>query len=584
MFGFRLFLVAAYVVAASSIVLEVPGYGTIRGGHGISTHTSRRYEAFRGLYYAKQPTNLTRFLPPVPVDPFPPSETIDGYTPHNGCSQSLIQGTENCLIVNVYSAKVPGNASDPDTKYDNLLPVIYWIHGGAFSSGGNFMYFPGKYMEEDVVFVEVQYRLGPLGFLSLNTDEIPGNAGIFDQIEGLRWVQKFIKYFGGDPNCVTIVGESAGSASVSLLLLAPQAKGLFHRAIGESGSVLAGWALDREPEDSEKPSRRIAELAGCPLEPYELLLNCLRNVPAKNLVSAYSKYYKEDQFNGGMGFGGSNPIIQVAGAQRIIEQDPRVIMESGNYSKDIPVMFGANKQEGVLVLTKIYNDFLKPHKYQTNYEFMKNQCVPQLLKTARISDDTGALADYFTKKYLSKAEMGNFTSMTPGLIDMCSVLFMKSPGYETVRLHSKNNPNSYWYSFEYAGKSLAFFLFFGQWPPFPHGVNHADELLYLFDIYPLNKTEKVLSQRMVKVWTTFAKYGNPTPDGVPMMEGIPKFQPYNEKDESYMSINHDWTVQHDYTKQYTVTADSQSDAQIKNDGKNPLIDGLRNSAMRRSMD
>ena len=68
------------------------------------------------------------------------------------------------------------------------------------------------------------------------------------------------------------------------------------------------------------------------------------------------------------------------------------------------------------------------------------------------------------------------------------------------------------------------------------------------------------------------------------MEGIPKFQPYNEKDESYMSINHDWTVQHDYTKQYTVTADSQSDAQKKNDGKNPLIDGLRNSAMRRSMD
>jgi len=130
---------------------------------------------------------------------------------------------------------------------------------------------------------------------------------------------------------------------------------------------------------------------------------------------------------------------------------------------------------------------------------------------------------------------------------------------------------------------LARFLF-NYWIIFFKGVNHADELLYLFDIYPLNKTEKVLSQRMVKVWTTFAKYGNPTPDGVPMMEGIPKFQPYNEKDESYMSINHDWTVQHDYTKQYTVTADSQSDAQKKNDGKNPLIDGLRNSAMRRSMD
>ena len=89
------------------------------------------------------------------------------------------------------------------------------------------MYGGDKYMDQDVVLVEVQYRLGPLGFLSLNTDEIPGNAGIFDQIEALRWTNQFIKYFGGDPNCVTIVGESAGSASVGLLLLAPQARGKF---------------------------------------------------------------------------------------------------------------------------------------------------------------------------------------------------------------------------------------------------------------------------------------------------------------------------------------------------------------------
>lgn len=102
-------------------------------------------------------------------------------------------------------------------------------------------------MTYDVVFVEVQYRLGPLGinkspilnyciifykyifknagYLSLDTDEIPGNAGMFDQIEGLRWVNKFIKYFGGDPNAVTVVGESAGAASASFLMLAPQARG-----------------------------------------------------------------------------------------------------------------------------------------------------------------------------------------------------------------------------------------------------------------------------------------------------------------------------------------------------------------------
>ena len=168
-------------------------------------------------------------------------------------------------------------------------------------------YTPEKYMDKDVVLVEVQYRLGPLGWLSLNTDEVPGNAGLFDQIEGLKWTQKFVKYFGGNPNSVTIAGESAGSASVSTLLLVPQArgmfelkafllislqhycliKGLFHRAIGQSGSILAPWALDRKPVES---ARRIAEIAGCTLDPYLALLECLRTIDAKNITNAYFDY------------------------------------------------------------------------------------------------------------------------------------------------------------------------------------------------------------------------------------------------------------------------------------------------------
>lgn len=127
------------------------------------------------------------------------------------------------------------------------------------------------------------------GFLSFDTDEVPGNAGIFDQIEALRWVNKHIKYFGGNPDLVTIAGESAGSASVSILLLAPQAKGLFHRAIGESGSVLAEWAVDRDGR-GKKASTRVAEIAGCPLEPYQDLLFCVRNMDARALTEAYKAY------------------------------------------------------------------------------------------------------------------------------------------------------------------------------------------------------------------------------------------------------------------------------------------------------
>lgn len=118
---------------------------------------------------------------------------------------------------------------------------------------------------------------------------MPGNAGIFDQIEALRWVNKHIKYFGGDADLVTIAGESAGSASVSILLLAEQAKGLFHRAIGESGSVLAEWAVDRDGR-GKKASIRVAEIAGCDITNYEAMLYCVRNMDARELTEAYKAY------------------------------------------------------------------------------------------------------------------------------------------------------------------------------------------------------------------------------------------------------------------------------------------------------
>ena len=127
------------------------------------------------------------------------------------------------------------------------------------------------------------------GFFCFDTDDVPGNAGIFDQIEALRWVNRHIQSFGGDPAQIVIAGESAGSASVSLLLLAPQAKGLFAGAIGESGSVLAEWALD-DGERSTIASTRVAGMAGCPTANYDAMLNCIRNIDDSELTKAYIKY------------------------------------------------------------------------------------------------------------------------------------------------------------------------------------------------------------------------------------------------------------------------------------------------------
>ncbi|XP_046647801.1 neuroligin-4, Y-linked-like [Daphnia pulicaria] len=318
-------------------------------------------------------------------------------------------------------------------------------------------------MAHDVGMVVIQYRLGPLGFLSLDTEEIPGNAGMADQVEALRWVQKFIKYFGGDKDKVTIVGESAGAACVGFLLLAPQSKeeGLFRNAIAESGSMLADWAVDR---NSTKHG------------------------------------YTNDTLNGGLGFGGQSPIIQTAGKVRYLTDEPRKLIESGNYHTEAHLMFGANEGEGIMALDMTLNLYIRPNDLENDTNFWKYDAVRVVMGALGIRDDTGALSDALTTKYLGYAvdscQMGNFTVMIPGLVDIAGTLFLKAGGWQTVLLHTKYNPHAYWYSFDFLGKVSLI----GADEILPRGVMHADEIMYLFTMpIPHNETEKELGKKMIEV-------------------------------------------------------------------------------------
>lgn len=562
------FLAVAYFILqvvpycfSKSIVIEVPGYAkAVVGAEGGVGHAywgdHRPFYSFRSLFYASKITNETRFLPPVPSNyPYPDDVIYNAINPPPGCPQGGDYHGEDCLILSVYTPYFPGNASDPLTTYDKNLPVMFWIHGGSFDSGQNLIYVPHTYMTYDVVIVEVQYRLGPLGYLSLDTDEIPGNAGMFDQIEGLRWVNKFIKYFGGDPNAVTVVGESAGAASASFLMLAPQARGLFRYAIMESGSMLAEWALDRHPR---KTGLRIAEFAECPLEPYEELLYCLRNMDEVELRRAQQKYSREDGAAGGLGFGGQSPIVQTAGKERALTREPKELFESGDYATDVRVLMGANKHEGLFGINYIYRMFIRPNNLINDTEFLTNDAVPMVLKALGIDDPSGALSEAMTKKYfgycLDAGTMGNWTEMIPGMIDMSGTLFLKAGGWEFAHIHTKWNPNSaFWYSFDYRSR----FTILGMDEMFPPGVNHADEIMFLFTMpFRFNESEAILAHRMQSVWTTFATHGDPTPEGsMPLELGVPKFMPYNTKDKPYMHIDEDWEIRSDFTTTYTITVD-----------------------------
>nr|XP_022305464.1 liver carboxylesterase-like [Crassostrea virginica] len=191
---------------------------------------------FLKIPFAKPPVGQLRFQKPQPIEQW---ENVQGTSElPQSCPQwyfSLpgfedLTTDEDCLYLNVY---VPGKISK-----ERNLSVMVWIHGGGFMFGAASKYNPVALVTKgDVIVVTINYRLGLFGFLTMNDPLLSGNYGVWDWIEALRWVQNNIAAFGGNPNSVTIFGESAGGMAVSLLTLIPSAKGLFHRAISQSGVV-----------------------------------------------------------------------------------------------------------------------------------------------------------------------------------------------------------------------------------------------------------------------------------------------------------------------------------------------------------
>ena len=190
-----------------------------------------------------------------------------------------VHGDEDCLYLNVYA---------PLRRENKSLPVMVSIHGGAFQywNGESFLQ-PHYLVNEDIVVVGMNYRLGSLGFLSTEDEVVPGNMGLKDQSMALLWVKTHIQAFGGDPTKVTIVGLSAGAASVHYHYLSPMSAGLFQSGMSFSGTALDCWT---QSENSREKAMRLAELMGCPMDDVKNMIECMRQRPAKDIVSAQTKF------------------------------------------------------------------------------------------------------------------------------------------------------------------------------------------------------------------------------------------------------------------------------------------------------
>jgi para-nitrobenzyl esterase len=246
-------------------------------GRTVTGPGGRTFGAWEGLPYADPPA---RWQPPQPGSPW--EGTLDCLAPGPACLQYIYDptnvtlfGQEDCLVLNVYS---------PEPTEGAGLPVLVFVHGGGLEMGRGDEYRPELLVEQGLVVVTLNYRLGALGFLSADTAGVSGNQGLRDIQLALAWLQGRVRLFGGDPARVTVAGQSGGAWAVALLLASPRSVGLLAGAVLQSGPVLGpGYTYDTRQVGAEK-GRRLAEAVGCPGEPPEELEACLLEVPVEDIV------------------------------------------------------------------------------------------------------------------------------------------------------------------------------------------------------------------------------------------------------------------------------------------------------------
>ena len=381
--------------------------GTVVGAKRTSAN-GHKYHSFTGIRYGKPPVGKLRFKPPEPSDPLEgtfyatdevkcwQNEDLD-----NGMGRIL--GQDDCLALGVFTKSVP--PSGPKSVPTSLKPVMVWIHGGAFQlgSGTTDLYAPDRFMDEDVVMVHINYRVGTLGFLSTGDDVIPGNMGMWDQVLALQWIRDHIAAFGGDPDNVTIFGNSAGGMSVSYLLVSPAASGLFHKAIVQSGPPNCNFC--KSEKHPAYYARTLAASLGCdPESSTEDIYACLNKLDSSQLIKPPLPENEFEWFPKTF-----KPVVDDYAAEPFLPGEPLELIERGEFNK-VPLIIGANLHEGQLFM-------LSKPKLQEFLEERWNQYIPNSLLNRETDSH-----DESTDRFAQRVKEEFFDGRTPNLEADCDRL------------------------------------------------------------------------------------------------------------------------------------------------------------------
>lgn len=371
---------------------------------------------------------------------------------------------------------------------------MVFIHGGGYrdGSGSPFIYGPKHLLQHGVILVTFNYRLEILGFLCLGIKEAPGNAGLKDQVEALKWVQKNIKVFGGDPDNVTIFGESAGAASVLYHLLSPMSKGLFNKAILQSGSAMSPWSLQFKPL---KMASLLAKQMGFNTQDPHEIYKIFNNVAAEDLLRHRVPRKKGDIVLSENIF---VPCVEkeIPGVERFLPDTPYNILTKGTYQK-VPVIYGFNNAEGYMFTGKENDTTL------LNMDFYNALPRDLVFPTEEEKKTTARILD---KIYMNGEKVSNRSLVKFSKFEGDSSITYPTVATIDIILKTSDKP-IYVYQFCYDGMLNYAKMYYG-FSKAP-GATHADEIFYIFSVgAPMRSyVEQKFINNMTELWTNFAKIG-----------------------------------------------------------------------------
>jgi para-nitrobenzyl esterase len=442
---------------------------------------------FKGIPYAEPPVGELRLNYPVL------KEVWDGVIDALKFGPEAPQGTSpitprplpeqdeaKCLTLNIWS---PG--------IDNQKrPVMVWIHGGGFSQGsGSRVDVINLARRGDVVLVTINYRLGALANLVL--PDVPGNLDMLDQVTALKWIRNNIKFFGGDPEKVTIFGESAGGQSVCILMAIPKARRLFHRVISQSGRAMPqGYKFT----DRKLTTKWLLEELNLKSDAVEEI----RRVPAEKIIQASIKVQQKATSKGiWLAFG---PFID----GNNLPEHPLKAIDKG-FAKDIELIIGSNREEW-----KFF------YMFNPNYKEIESDSLPRLMKRAlKNAGEDENKTDTVIEIYKKSREENKLSTKPQDILDAFNTdAIFHIPAIKFAEAQSKHQKNTYMYLFSWQSKIRGGF----------YGAMHGMDIAFVFDrfldndryFYPKRTKEtELLSAKMMDSWTSFARSGNPNHKNIP---------------------------------------------------------------------